>query len=139
MAELNLSQLMETAASENANTNAATFTELLKQIEKIINAGDKILDFINRAERSTLIGTALRKVAKDQNFEVGPLTKNDGAIIPKTAEHSTLMMSINQLNDAQLKELYQAIADYDQKTKTLRESEFNERQIDIEKDKGNER
>jgi len=115
MGEIDLETILKVASDEKLATNATSFTDLLKEIDTIIKQGDKILGFINRLERSTLVGTLMKAQMKKAGIEVGPLTKDNGGIIPTTNAHAQILQHINQLDEHQLSDLMQRLLELDKK------------------------
>lgn len=104
MAELNLDDIMRIAESEDVAKNATSLTDLLKEVDNIVKQGDKILGFINRIERSPLVGTALRAKLKNSGVELTALVGN-GGITPNSDLHRQVFDNMNKLNEDQLKHL----------------------------------
>lgn len=120
MAEMDLEKVLQAASNEKLATNAQTFTGFLKEADNslktfdgIIDHLDKIYGFINKLERSPLVGTLFRQTYG--NDKIGPLIKDDGGIHPKTNAHATILNSINLLDEHQLQDLVQRLMEIDQK------------------------
>jgi uncharacterized protein (DUF342 family) len=113
--EMDLETILKAASDDKLATNAESFTDLINSIDGIIKQGDKILGFINRLERSTLVGTLMKAQMKKAGVDVGPLTKDDGGIHPRTDSHAQILQNINSLDENQLKDLVQRLLELDQK------------------------
>lgn len=114
MGEIDLETILKVASDEKLATNATSLTDFLKEIDVIIKQGDKILGFINRLERSTLVGTVMKAQMKKAGVEIGPLNKEIG-IIPTTNAHAQILQNINQLDEHQLNDLMQRLLELDRK------------------------
>ena len=118
MGEIDLETILKVASDEKLATNATSITDLFKEVDSIIKQADKILAFINRLERSTLVGTLMKAQMKKAGVEVGPLTKEIG-IVPSTNTHAKILENINKLNEAQLKELMERLMELDKKKQLI--------------------
>lgn len=137
MAEMDLAAVLKAASDEKLATNAQTFTGFLKEADNslktfdgIIDHLDKIYGFINKLERSPLVGTLFRQTYGSD--KIGPLIKDDGGIQPKTNAHAQIMNNLNALDEHQLKELLQRLVEVDQK-KLKEEEEKNAKANDKSK------
>ncbi len=115
MSEIDLETILKIASDEKLATNATSFTDLIKEIDNIIKQGDKILGFINRLERSTLVGTLMKAQMKKAGIEVGPLSTKEIGIVPTTNAHAQILQHINQLDEHQLSDLMQRLLELDKK------------------------
>lgn len=122
MGEIDLETILKVASDEKLATNATSFTDLIKEIDNIIKQGDKILAFINRLEKSTLVGTLMKAQMKKAGVEVGPLIKEIG-IIPTSNNHAQILNNINQLDEHQLNDLMQRLIELDKKKIEITEAE----------------
>lgn len=117
MAGTDLETILKIAESEKVATNATSLTAFLKEADKSLNTFDNIIDhldkiygFINKLERSPLVGTLFRQTYG--NDKIGPLIKEVG-IVPKTHSHEQILNNINQLDENQLKDLMQRLLELD--------------------------
>jgi Asp-tRNA(Asn)/Glu-tRNA(Gln) amidotransferase C subunit len=122
--ELDLASVLKVAESEKVAGNAMSITEMFKETDNLIQQFDKILAFLNRMERSSLVGTIIRQQMKKNNVEVGPLIREDG-IIPATESHKQILENINRMNEAQLKEMINALMEYEKAQKSLPDTGAN--------------
>lgn len=138
MGELDLETILKVASDEKLASNATSFTDLLKEIDNLVKGADKILALINRLERSTLVGTVMKAQWKKAGVDIGPLTKDNGGIIPTTNAHAQILNNINQLSEHQLNELMQRLFELDRK-KIEAEKQLKEvgRTADVLKDDAN--
>lgn len=123
MGEIDLETILKIASDEKFASNATSLTDLLKEIDNLVKGADKILALINRLERSTLIGTVMKANWKKAGIEIGPLTKDNGGIIPTTNQHAQILQHINQLDEHQLQDLMQRLLELDRKKIELKEVE----------------
>lgn len=119
MGGTDLETILKIASDEKVATNAKSLTGFLQEADKslksldlIIDHLDKIYGFINKLERSPLIGTLFRQTYGSD--KIGPLIKDVG-VVPKTNAHEQILNSINQLNEHQLKDLVQRLLELDKK------------------------
>lgn len=113
MGELDLETILKIASDEKVATNATSFTDLIKELDNFIKQADKVLGFINRLERSPLVGTLLKAQMKKAGVDVGPLSNQNDGIVPTTIAHAQIMHHINQLNDVQLNDLMGRLLELD--------------------------
>jgi hypothetical protein len=113
--EMDLETILKVASDGKLATNAESFTDLINSVDGIIKQGDKILGFINRLERSTLVSTLLRAQMKKGGVDIAPLIKDDAGIRPKTDAHAQILNNINALDENQLRELMERLLELDKK------------------------
>ena len=106
MEGLDINSLERLMESEKAGDNAVSFSNMFEQVGKIISEGDKILNFINKCEKSPIVSLVVKgQAAKAGVTDYAPLQQETAApvgVVPASDVHQAAFEQLNNLTPEQL-------------------------------------
>lgn len=111
--DVSLDKVLDAAKDINVGKNADSIMGMFEQVDKVVGHLDKILNFLNKAERSPLLGTLFRANMQKAGIDVKPLVETDPGIVPNSDLHKQILENINKMTPEQLSAMMTVLMEHD--------------------------